>query len=192
MDEAWARLGVAYALYDQGAWGILTQALQEAKSGSGQTLMQLADGYASRRPGGGYDGNLLEAINAVNCLDRPDSPNLSAYEGYAKEFAKTAPTWGATLAWGALPCGIWPAKSTDQPHEVRAPGADPIVVIGTTRDPATIYEWSKRLADQLENAALITFDGDGHTAYRRSNTCVDSAVDAYFVQGRVPKDGLTC
>ncbi|WP_323097682.1 alpha/beta hydrolase [Intrasporangium sp. YIM S08009] len=192
MDEAWARLGVAYALYDQGAWGILTQALQEAKSGSAQTLMQLADGYASRHPGGGYDGNLLEAINAVNCLDRPDSPDLSAYEGYAKEFAKTAPTWGATLAWGALPCGIWPAKSTDQPHEVRAPGADPIVVIGTTRDPATIYEWSKRLADQLENASLITFDGDGHTAYRRSNACVDSAVDAYFVQGRVPKDGLTC
>jgi len=154
--------------------------------------MQLADGYASRHPGGGYDGNLLEAINAVNCLDRPDSPDLSAYEGYAKEFAKTAPTWGATLAWGALPCGIWPAKSTDRPHEVRAPGADPIVVIGTTRDPATIYEWSKRLADQLENASLITFDGDGHTAYRRSNACVDSAVDAYFVQGRVPKDGLTC
>ena len=35
-------------------------------------------------------------------------------------------------------------------------------------------------------------DGDGHTAYGRSNTCVDSAIDAYYVQGRVPKDGLRC
>ena len=192
LNEAWARLGVAYALYDQGSWGILTDALKEAKAGSGQTLMRLADGYAQRRPGGGYDGNLLEALNAVNCLDRPDSPELSAYEQYSTDFSKVAPTWGTTLAWGLLPCGVWPAKSADQPHEVHAPGSDPIVVVGTTRDPATIYEWSKRLRDQLDNAVLVSFEGDGHTAYGRSNDCVDGAIDAYYVQGRVPKDGLTC
>jgi pimeloyl-ACP methyl ester carboxylesterase len=192
LNEAWARLGVAYALYDQGSWGILTDALKEAKAGSGNTLMQLADAYAQRRPGGGYDGNLLEALNAVNCLDRPDSPDLSAYEQYAKDFTKVAPTWGANLAWGLLPCGVWPDKSSDQPHEVHAPGSDTIVVVGTTRDPATIYEWSKRLRDQLDNAVLVSYDGDGHTAYRRSNDCVDSAIDAYYVQGRAPQDGLTC
>ena len=192
LTEGWARLGVAYALYDQGSWGFLTDALKEARSGSGQSLMALADAYASRRPGGGYDGNLMESIFAVNCLDRPDSPDLSAYEAYAKDFTAKAPTWGATLAWGALPCGVWPAKAAVGPHTVKAPGSDPIVVVGTTRDPATIYEWSVRLRDQLDNAVLVSFDGDGHTAYGRSNTCVDSAIDAYYVQGRVPKDGLKC
>ena len=49
-----------------------------------------------------------------------------------------------------------------------------------------------RLRDQLDNAVLVSYDGDGHTAYGRSNTCVDSAIDAYYVQGRVPKDGLKC
>ncbi|GAB3886156.1 alpha/beta hydrolase [Terrabacter terrigena] len=192
LTEGWARLGVAVALYDQGAWGILTDALKQAKTGNGQGLMQLADAYADRRPGGGYQGNLMESIYAVNCLDRPDSPDLSAYETYAKDFSAKAPTWGATLAWGALPCGVWPAKAAGGPHKVRAPGSDPIVVVGTTRDPATIYEWSARLRDQLDNAVLVSFDGDGHTAYGRSNTCVDSAIDAYYVQGRVPKDGLRC
>ena len=142
LTEGWARLGVAVALYDQGAWGILTDALKEAKAGNGQSLMQLADAYADRRPGGGYDGNLMESIYAVNCLDRPDSPDLSAYETYAKDFSAKAPTWGANLAWGALPCGVWPVKSAVGPHTVTAPGSDPIVVVGTTRDPATIYEWS--------------------------------------------------
>jgi pimeloyl-ACP methyl ester carboxylesterase len=192
LTEGWARLGVAVALYDQGAWGFLTDALKEAQSGSGQTLMALADSYANRRPGGGYDGNLMESIFAVNCLDRPDSPDLPAYETYSKDFAAKAPTWGATLAWGALPCGVWPVKSAVGPHTVKAAGSDPIVVVGTTRDPATIYEWSVRLRDQLDNAVLVSFDGDGHTAYGRSNTCVDSAIDAYYVQGRVPKDGLKC
>jgi pimeloyl-ACP methyl ester carboxylesterase len=192
LTEGWARLGVAVALYDQGAWGILTDALKEAKAGNGQSLMQLADAYADRRPGGGYDGNLMESIFAVNCLDRPDSPDLSAYEKYAKDFSVKAPTWGANLAWGALPCGVWPVKSAVGPHKVSAPGSDPIVVVGTTRDPATIYEWSERLRDQLDNAVLVSYDGDGHTAYGRSNTCVDSAIDAYYVQGRVPKDGLKC
>jgi hypothetical protein len=87
---------------------------------------------------------------------------------------------------------VWPAKSAVSPHKVTAAGSDPIVVVGTTRDPATIYEWSVRLRDQLDNAVLVSFDGDGHTAYGRSNTCVDSAIDAYYVQGRVPKDGLKC
>ncbi|MEW1954490.1 alpha/beta hydrolase [Terrabacter sp. NPDC080008] len=192
LTEGWARLGVAVALYDQGSWGILTDALREAKAGNGQSLMQLADAYAGRRPGGGYDGNLMESIYAVNCLDRPDSPKLSAYEKYAKDFSAKAPTWGANLAWGALPCGVWPVKSTDLPHKISAPGSNTIVVVGTTRDPATIYEWSKRLRDQLDNAVLVSFDGDGHTAYGRSNTCVDSAIDAFYVQGRVPKDGLRC
>ena len=49
-----------------------------------------------------------------------------------------------------------------------------------------------RLRDQLAKAALITFDGDGHTAYTRSNACVDDAVDAWYVDGTLPKDGLRC
>jgi len=64
--------------------------------------------------------------------------------------------------------------------------------VGTTRDPATPYEWSVKLRQELANAVLISYDGDGHTAYTRSNACVDDPIDAYFVDGTTPQDGLRC
>lgn len=192
LDEGWGSLGMAAALYDQGSWGILTDALVAAEQGNGSDLMRLADSYADRNPGGGYTGNIMEVIYAVNCLDRPDSPDLATYEQYAKDFSKVAPTWGPFLAWGNLPCGVWPVKGGEGPHKVSAQGSGPIVVVGTTRDPATPYEWSVQLRDQLAHASLISYDGDGHTAYMRSNSCVNDAIDSYYVQGVVPKDGLKC
>lgn len=199
LNEAWGSLGLGAALYDQGAWGILTDALADAAAGDGAALMALANTYADRVPGGGYTGNIMEAIYAVNCLDRPDSPDLATYRAYAEEFRKSAPTWGAFLAWGNIVCGNWPVKAEATPggppvgpHRITAEGSDTIVVVGTTRDPATIYEWSQRLRDQLSNAVLISFDGDGHTAYKRSNDCVDNAIDAYYIEGRAPQDGLRC
>ncbi|MDN5796278.1 MAG: alpha/beta hydrolase [Intrasporangium sp.] len=192
LNEAWASLGIAAAMYDQGSWGILTDALLAAEQGDGSDLMRLADTYADRDPGGGYAGNIMEAIYAVNCLDRPDSPDLAAYQRYAKEFTKVAPTWGPFLAWGNLPCGVWPVRGGEGPRRITAEGSGPIVVVGTTRDPATPYEWAVRLRDQLAHGVLITYVGDGHTAYMRSNSCVDDAIDAYYVAGTVPEDGLKC
>ncbi|HKX67151.1 MAG TPA: alpha/beta hydrolase [Intrasporangium sp.] len=192
LTEAWATLGLAAAMYDQGSWGILTDALREARSGNGASLMGLANTYADRVPGGGYSGNIMEVIYAVNCLDRPDSPDLETYEGYEETFSKVAPTWGPYLAWGSVACGFWPVKGDNPPHAISAEGSNPIVVVGTTRDPATIYEWSKQLRDQLANGVLVSLDGDGHTAYTRGSQCVDDAIDAYYVRGAVPEDGLQC
>ena len=192
LTEGWASLGIAAAMYDQGSWRTLVDALGAAVSGDGTSLMQLADQYADRNPGGGYSGNIMEVIYAVNCLDKPETDSIPEREALAEAAAEEAPTWGPYLMWSSLPCGFWPVEPTRTPREVSAEGADPVVVIGTTRDPATPYEWAVRLRDQLDSAALITFDGDGHTAYTRSNDCVDDAVDAYFLDGTVPQDGLRC
>ena len=192
LTEGWASLGVGVAMYDQGAWQTLTDALGDAVGGDGTALMQLADQYADRNPGGQYAGNSMEVMYAVNCLDKPDSNDLAERHQLAEESLKDAPTWGPYLMWSSLPCGYWPVKATGEPTKVSAEGASPIVVVGTTRDPATPYEWAVRLRKQLSKAALITFDGDGHTAYTRSNRCVDRAVDAYFLKGTMPKDGLRC
>lgn len=193
LTEGWAVLGIAAAMYDQGAWRTLVDALDEALAGDGTALMELADQYADRNPGGGYAGNLMEVIYAVNCLDKPESDSVEEHARLAEEAAEEAPTWGPYLMWSSLPCAYWPAPPTREPAPIAAEGADPIVVIGTTRDPATPYEWAVRLRDQLADAALITYDGDGHTAYTRSNSaCVDDAVDAYYLKGTLPEDGLRC
>jgi pimeloyl-ACP methyl ester carboxylesterase len=197
MSEGWAALGVAAAMYDQGMWSMLTDAIRDIVEADDATeLMALANTYARRTSSGAYVGNIMEVIFAVNCLDRPstlDVDDEDALQEALDEATAVAPTWGRFLAWSGLTCRSWPAEPVGGgPREIDAAGSEPIVVVGTTRDPATPYEWAESLAAQLENGVLVSFDGDGHTAYTRSNRCVDTAVDAFFLDGTVPEDGLRC
>lgn len=192
LTEGWGSLGVAVAMYDQSYWPSLVEALDEAIGGKGDKLMELADTYADRSPSGAYANNQNTVIYAVNCLDRPDVGGLTGVEASLPRYRAAAPTWGTFLAWSQLPCAYWPVKSAGRPAKITAAGSPPIVVVGTTRDPATPYAWAKGLASQLSDGHLITYEGDGHTAYMRGSGCVDGAVDAYLLRGDVPKAGLRC
>jgi pimeloyl-ACP methyl ester carboxylesterase len=90
-----------------------------------------------------------------------------------------------------LACGYWPAGESED-FNLKAQGSKPILVIGTTNDPATPYLWSQALVEQLDNAWLLTFEGDGHTAYMRGSDCVDDIVDNFFLQEQIPTSNLTC
>lgn len=192
VTQALAVLGIAAALYDEGSWSLLRQALGEARRGNGYTLVALADFYSDRGPRGRYSTNAVEALYAVNCLDRPEAKELDAYRAAAAEVSQASPVFGAFIAWGSLPCATWPVPAQQEPHRIAASGAKPILVIGTTRDPATPYAWAKSFARQLESGRLLTFVGDGHTAYRRGSSCIDEAVDAYLLDGELPRRGLRC
>ena len=52
---------------------------------------------------------------------------------------------------------------------IAASGSGPILVVGTTRDPATPYRWAEALAEQLESGVLLIRDGDGHTGFQQGN-----------------------
>jgi hypothetical protein len=89
-------------------------------------------------------------------------------------------------------CADWPYRTTEQPHTVRAEGSAPILVIGTTGDPATPYKSAVNLANGFANATLLTREGEGHAAFGSGNGCVDAALEAYLVNGTVPAAGTTC
>jgi pimeloyl-ACP methyl ester carboxylesterase len=192
LTEGWGALGVAFAMYSKPLWTNLRVALAAAKAGQGQPLLTLADGYAQRLGDGRYAGNLNDALYAVNCVDRAQTGGLAQIEQNADTFAQQAPIWGRMLAWGALPCAYWLDQPTDAPEAISAPGSGPILVVGTTRDPATPYEGAQALAQELSDGHLLTYDGDGHTAYREGSSCVDKTVDAYLLKGAVPPDGKSC
>ena len=93
--------------------------------------------------------------------------------------------------WGSLPCAYWPVRGAPAPA-MRAVGAPPILVVGTTRDPATPYRWAQALARDLSTGVLLGWNGDGHTAYKMGSSCVDSIVDRYLIDGAVPRNGTVC
>ena len=193
LGEALATTGVIAAMYDQGAWPQLRGALTAAMTRhDGSALLALSDSYYERDTKGHY-ANLMYANAAVNCLDMP--PAFSSPDEVAKAlpaFEKASPVFGRSLAWSALNCGYWPVRATGEPHRIEARGAAPIVVVGTTRDPATPYRWAESLAAQLSSARLLTYDGDGHTAYGRGSRCIDDAINTYLLEGTPPAEGKRC
>ncbi|MYW70327.1 alpha/beta fold hydrolase [Streptomyces sp. SID8379] len=193
LGEALGTTGVIAAMYDEAAWPQLRDALTAAlKKKDGAGLLALSDSYYERDPDGSY-ANLMFANAAVNCLDQPPSfTSPREVEDSLPDFEKASPVFGAGLAWSSLNCASWPVEATGEPHRITADGAAPIVVVGTTRDPATPYGWAKSLADQLSSGHLLTYDGDGHTAYGRGSTCIDGAIDDYLLTGTPPKDGKRC
>ena len=149
-------------------------------------MLLLADSYASRNPDGSYASNLLEANWDINCLDDPTSIPISKVASVIPAFEKASPTFGAAFAYPLINCsGFSPRSTVPVPHN-KARGAPPLLVIGTTRDPATPLRWAVALADQLSSAVLVTRDGDGHTGYHSENACVDATVENYLVDGTVP------
>lgn len=192
LTQALAVLGLIYPLYSPQLWPQLTDSLRAAFGGAGTGLLSSADAYADRGPNG-YESNSNEVNYAVNCLDNPEpAADLAKYRADAARLKKAAPLLGEYLAWSSLPCAYWPAKAEFQPGPIAAPGTPPILVVGTTDDPATPYVWSVALAKELSSGVLLTNVGDGHTAYRTGNACIDSAVDRYLLTGEPPKDGTRC
>jgi len=192
VTQSLALLGVAYAMYVPGLWEVLREALAKAGTGDGSTLLLLADTFLDRTSKGHYSTNGTDAAFAVSCLDRPETSDLAALRARARDLTAVAPRFGAYLAWESLPCSFWPVPPQGKAESIRAAGAGPILVVGTTRDPATPYAFAKNLAAELASGRLLTYVGDGHTAYEQGSGCINQAVDAYLVDGRLPAEGTRC
>lgn len=196
LTDAWAFWGIIVVMYDDSAWFMLDNAFESAiEQGDGSSLMTLANFYFSRNASGSYNSNSSQVIYAVNCLDaagteRDDSGGLDDDE-LLDAYLEVSPTWGRYFV-SESPCENWPYEPAETIADYSAPGSPPIVVIGTTRDPATPVEWSQELADVLDQGVLLTYDGDGHGAYGRSNDCIEDAVDSFLIDGTVPAEGTVC
>lgn len=186
-------LGILSSLYDsEGGWKDLTAALISAIRGDGTDLLALADYYVDRGPKGKYEINSNEVGYAVNCLDKVQRMTIEDTRKNAEVLSKISPVFGAYLAWASFPCNYWLVPTKPLPRPLTAIGSAPILVVGTSRDPATPVAWAAGLANQLVTGHLLVFNGDGHTAYIRGSRCIDNAIDAYLLTGTLPKTGLIC
>ena len=191
LTEGYAVLGIWQPLYYRSEWSLLDSSLKAAFAGNGAPLLSLADYYTDRGPSGFRD-NSVDLLYAVNCLDQDDGVPSSRVPSLLPEFEKVSKTWGRIFAYGAALCAAWPVHSGHKPAAIHAKGSAPIMVVGTTRDPATPVEQARSLARQLDNAVLVTRNGDGHLAYHKGNSCVDTTIESYLVSGKVPRKDVHC
>ena len=179
-------LGALRALYTRTRWPSLGQALAAVAGGNGGPVLTLSDAYLESG-----SSNAADANSAINCVDHPVSRDLATYPQTAARAASRAAVFGPLFAWGGVSCAVWPAPPTRTPGLIRAPGTPPILVVGTTLDPATPYAWAEAVARQLEHGVLLGRKGDNHVSYFYSS-CVRSHIDAYLVDGRLPANGMVC
>ena len=168
-------------------WEPLNKALDQAinhRDGSAFVASEEQD-TSSKDDGGG-------AFQAVTCLDYPVEGDKTTWAAQYEQAQREAPVFGNTAVGMDLVCSVWGHNGTRKPTQIHARGAAPILVVGTTGDPATPYAWSKSLAEQLDSGQLLTWEGNGHTAYGGDASCVNDAVDAYLISGTMPEKGLTC
>jgi pimeloyl-ACP methyl ester carboxylesterase len=190
-------LGTASALYDDAdGWPKLRTAFLEGQRGFGDTFLDLADQYSGRSSDGTYASNELDSGAIIDCLDWPDTRSVEKTKEDAKRFTDRAPVFGPYLAYTNIACKFLTPPTKDKltrtTNKITSIKTAPILVIGTTRDPATPYDWAVGLHKIFTTSKLISLDADGHTGQGRGSACVDNAVDSYLLQSKMPKKNLTC
>ena len=183
---------IIYPLYQATAWPQLSIMFGTVLRGSADGAFQFADAYNGRDADGNYSDNSTESFMAINCIDYAYNADPTVMRAQAAELEAAAPVIGQFMSYGDIGCANWPYKFTGERAEIHAAGAAPILVVGTTNDPATPYVWAQQLAAQLDSGTLVTYRGEGHTAYNKSNSCVNNAVDSYLVDGIVPASDPQC
>jgi pimeloyl-ACP methyl ester carboxylesterase len=183
---------VAGFLYSDEWWSYMRQSLTTAFEGDGTDLLAIVDLFNERKDDGTFATNATEAIYAINCFDEPSNATEEQVREFAKTWIKDAPVFGDYLAWGNLACTIWPVKDPNPINKFVAQGAAPIIVVGTKYDPATPYKWAVGLSSQLSSSVLLTYEGDGHTAYMRGSECIDKEIENYLVDGTIPTKNIVC
>ena len=193
VTESLVLVGIASALYDsESGWPVLRDAFKEATLGYGDSFLTLADQYAGRQKNGRYLSNENDALQVIDCLDQHEEETISTFKKGAAEFSMKAPIFGPYLAYAGLACRYLPNLNSVEQIEIKNLKTKPILIVGTTRDPATPYKWAQSLSKIFAGSVLITLDGDGHTGHGRGSTCVDSAVDRFLLTGTAPKSELFC
>lgn len=181
-----------FAMYSRYDWTPLSKALRQAATGDASLMRDLLDAYTGRAPDGTYQAT--GAYFAVSAQDHRLPRDVQDYVGDVRhQYAMFPHQW--QYAFGQdLEYAVY-----DQPQKdvFRGPfrnpaGAAPVLVIAGTHDPATPYQWGRRLVAQLGNARLLTYRADGHVAVTSFNPCIVAAMLTYLDTVTLPAEGASC
>ncbi|MFI9453680.1 alpha/beta hydrolase [Amycolatopsis sp. NPDC052450] len=161
---------------------------QTARAVELKVLRSGANGRADANPDSPYVGD--DSYFAVNCSDKKITIKQEKVPEIAAKWEKESPTFGRYQAFSDVAgCPVWPVKKPDVYRGPWQAKTDtPVLVVGNYYDPATQYLFSKRMADQLGNARLLSVDAFGHCILGDS-LGVDKVTADYLIDLKVPANG---
>lgn len=189
VNEAFFRQAVVTAMYSEEAWPALAFGLAFAVEGDGSVLTQLTDAYTQRAEDGTW-GNALEAFGVISCLDAGSVPTQQDQDALMGEVVALAPLLYAQGTWAASQCSLLP-PAAESPTAITGGGASPLLVIGSTGDPATPLASTEAMAAALLGSVLVVVDSNEHGSYRL-NGCIDDIVHATLIDRELPAVGQRC
>jgi len=172
-------------------WPQRAQALSAYLKGDPKPLIQQA-GPHPEAAAEAENGNAV--YTTVECNDAPWPKDWQVWDRDNTALARVAPfeTWDNV--WANLPCAYWPVPR-QKPLDVRTnPGAlPPTLILAAERDAATPYDGALELHRRLSDSVLVTErDAGTHGIGGGPNRCVNGYLDAYLLDGRLPRLRATC
>ncbi len=181
-------------MYSPFSWPDLQSAINQASHGDGTGLLAISNSATSRTGRYQYSDNSNSAFYAIGCWDAPAPPGAAGLARAASQWSAHAavPEMAQSMSWGNAPCTTWFGHTALLPGPAHSTTSSPILIVGTIYDPATPYKWAVALSHQLPTSRLLTFVGDGHTAFGNGSACIDRSINRYLQDGRLPAPGLRC
>ena len=183
--------GITSALYSPDTWPDLSELFLGYLNGDVDPAIALADWYNGRNDDGTYVSNDTEAFLAIGCADTPATEE-STWAESAQMIIEAAPVLGPYFTYVDVLCSLWPSPPVFDTAGMKPTGEEPIIIIGTTGDPSTPIEWAEGVVESLTDGRLITYSGEGHLAYNRGDSCVNTLVNDFFINDVVPPENSTC
>jgi pimeloyl-ACP methyl ester carboxylesterase len=192
VDRQWISGGTAYqaVLETSGTperWAELATALAAARDGDGAPLAAMV--APTLVPARGLPARFDPAL-ATHCNDTPTRVPPERARQLVEQWRKRSPLFGPLFAQRLLLCSAWPVPSEPPvgPGERPLP---PVLVLATAGDPVTPVEGTRRTAQTLPSATLVTWQGHAHGALPRSPCMVD-LVTRFLIDAITPASGTLC
>lgn len=131
------------------------------------------------------------SIPFIGCSDYAIKPDAEEQLNLAMEARAKAPISGWMATQGLYYCtGM---TFTVDPVPVNFVNRNtPLLIMGSTYDSLTSYQWALDVTEMFRNSRLVTYEGATHTPFLAGSECVDRYGIDYLVRLIRPAKDVTC
>ncbi|MFJ9413277.1 alpha/beta hydrolase [Streptomyces sp. NPDC101227] len=181
------------APYYDSMWATVAQVWSAYAAGDEKPLIENAAPDLTDKAGNIASENGNAVYTAVECTDAKWPTSWKKWDRDNTRIHQQAPFMTWSNAWMNLPCATWPAKQQTPVNVKTGKGLPSVLIVQSTRDAATPYDGAVELHKRFAGSRMITErDAGSHGVTGLVNPCINDRVDAYFVDGKIDAEDVTC